>query len=382
MTRPEVLLDVFAALYPAGGIGRYVRDLMEALASRPDSPPVGFAYPRHLTGAEPPAYPAERLRPLPFGARRMRALFLASARLGVRPDAWYGRPAVFHSPVGHGPLFGKARLLLTIHDLTFLSHPEWHPFRTRFLLRHTVPAAVRHADRVLCDSEHVRGQVIRELGADPARVETVPLAVDPGFRPLPREAAAAHVADRFGLDGEFVLHVGTVEPRKNHVGLVAAFERLRRAGFMGRLVLVGHDGWHVEPILARLASSSDAVALVRVRDGDDEDLAALYNACTMFVFPSLDEGFGLPLLEAMACGAACLTSDRSSLLEVAAGGAALVDPGDVDALATAMIALWRDPDHRAALGAAGVARAAAFGRDRWVERMFEVYRALLAAGPR
>ncbi|HEY2956120.1 MAG TPA: glycosyltransferase family 1 protein [Candidatus Eisenbacteria bacterium] len=374
---PGLLLDVFPGLFPGGGIGRYVRDLADLLLTRADAPPARFVYPRFVDGIQVP-YPAERLRPLPLGWRRMRVLLVASALCGLRPDRLYGCPALVHSPMGYGPLFSKAKLLITIHDLNAIHHPEWHPLRTRFLVQATMPSAARHADLVVCDSEFVRGQVMEAFGVDPARITTVPLAVGPAFRRLPPGAARDHMARRFGIEGEFFLHVGTLEPRKNHVGLVAAFERVRRAGFPGPLVLVGHDGWLMNPIAARIESSPDSGAIVRIRDADEDDLVALYSACTAFAFPSLDEGFGLPPLEAMACGAPCISSNRSSLPEVVGDAAVSLDPGDVEAWAETLRGLWRDADRRATMAAASVARAQRFTRDRWIARMLEIYRVLLA----
>jgi glycosyltransferase involved in cell wall biosynthesis len=375
----DLVLDVYPALYPAGGIGRYVRDLANALATRPEAPPARFCYPRHLRGASAPPWPAARLMPLPLGWRRMRVLLTASARWGLRPDALYGRPAVLHSPAAYGPVLGKTKVLSTVHDLSGVLHPEWHPGRTVTFLRLTMPAAIRGSALVVCDSDYVRDQVIRECGADPARVRTVHLALSPSLRPPARDAALAHVSRRFGLEPPFVLHVGTIEPRKNHATLIAAFERLARAGFPGRLVLVGQDGWRVGPIERRLADSTYAGRVLRVRDANDEDLAALYTACTLFAFPSLDEGFGFPPLEALACGAPCLCSDRSSLPEIVSGVGRLLPAEDIEAWADAMIEVWRDEAVREAVAHGGPERARHFSSDAWVETMFAIYRELLAA---
>jgi alpha-1,3-rhamnosyl/mannosyltransferase len=228
----------------------------------------------------------------------------------------------------------------------------------------------------------VRGEVISKFHVDPSRVVTVPLAVGDEFRPLPAGEAEAHVQRRFGIEPPFVLHVGTVEPRKNHASLMTAFEQLRSAGFPGKLVLVGNDGWLMEPILRRIETSPEAGHVVRLRSTEDRDLTALYGACTAFAYPSWDEGFGLPPLEAMACGAACVASSRSSLPEVVGDAGVLVDPADDEGLASTLITLWRDEDRRRALGAAGIERAARFDRQTFVDRMLAIYREVLAMGPR
>jgi glycosyltransferase involved in cell wall biosynthesis len=375
---PELALDVHSALFPSGGIGRYVRDLAAALSARADAPPARFVYPSRLPGGSAPPWPRRFQSPLPGGDRRWRWTMLAGSIAGLAADGYYGRPTLVHSPAGYGPRFRHARHLVTVHDLTALTHPEWHSPRTAGFFARVIPATLRSADRIVCDSEWTRHQVLERFPVDPGRVETIHLGLGGVFRPLARSEAVARIAMRFALEPPYVLHVGTLEPRKNHVGLLAAFEDLRRAGYPGRLVLVGRDGWRVGPILDRLASSPAREAVLRVPEAADEDLVALYSACDLFVFPSFDEGFGFPPLEAMACGAPVVTSPRSALLEVVGDAARLVDPEQAGALGAALVALWRDESARARLSSRGPAQAARFTAERWISRMFGIYREMLA----
>jgi glycosyltransferase involved in cell wall biosynthesis len=142
---------------------------------------------------------------------------------------------------------------------------------------------------------------------------------------------------------------------------------------------VGRDGWRTAPILRRIETSPDAAAIVRLRDLADGDLVALYGVCTACAYPSLEEGFGMPLLESMACGAPCVTSDHAALVELGAGYAIAVSAHDETALAEALIAVWRDPARREESARQGPARAAAYTWERWAERIFALYRRELQA---
>ncbi len=379
---PFVLVDAQAGLVPGGGIGRYVRDLAYALHTRPDAPAARFLATASMAGVARERFRPEETVMLPVSWRLFAAGVMAGVTLGVPFDRFYGGPALVHSPLGYGPTFKHSRLLNHVHDLTCLEHPEWHTWRTRTLFATAAPRSSRAADMVLSHSEHVRQQVVRVFGVEPARTIVIPPPLGHDFRPLPRAEAIAHVQQRFGLDGPFVLHVSTIEPRKNHVTLVAAYERMCRAGFPGPLVLVGQDGWRIAPIAARLADSPVASRILRVRDADDRDLVALYGACTCTAFPSIAEGFGMPLLESMACGAACVVSDHPVLLELGQRECVSVPALDADALADALLRLWRDPDHRAAIAEHGPARAEAYAFPRWAERIFALYRQLMSQPPR
>jgi len=375
----DIVIDVLPALVPGGGIGRYVRDLVTALTTLAGAPPARFAHPRDFRAAARSRLERSRLFELPASWWQLRLLLVAGRVVGRRWDRFYGEPAVFHSPLGYGPCFARTRLINHVHDLTTLEHPEWHPRRTNLFTQALMPAALRSASVVLTHSEFVRRRVIEVMGVDPARTVTIPPPLSRGFEALPPGEARAHVARRFGLEGDFVLHVGTIEPRKNHVRLVGAFERLRRAGFPGPLVLVGQTGWLARPILRRIERSPEAGSIRRVLDADDRDLVALYGACTACAFPSLEEGFGMPLLESMACGAACVTSQHPALLELGEGCSVVVPAGEEEELAEALIALWKDPGLRARVAAPGPARAAGYAFDRWAARIFALYRRELEA---
>jgi glycosyltransferase involved in cell wall biosynthesis len=376
---PWVAVDVFAALVPGGGIGRYVRDLVAALTRLPDAPPARFVYPRNWRAPARAAFPAEQLHELPLPWIGLRAAYQVGTLMPLTFDRWFGEAAVVHSPVGYGPAFKRSRLLCHVHDLTSIEHPEWHPTRANLFLRHAIPHAARHADTVLTHSRFVASRVRAVFGVPDERIVTIPPPLGHAFHPVPDRAARERVARRYGLAGPFVLHVGTLEPRKNHVGLVGAFERMRRAGFPGPLVLVGKPGWRTAPILSRLEASPEHAAILHVTDADDDDLVALYGACTVCAYPSLEEGFGMPVLESMACGAPIVTSDHASLIELGTGYAVAVPATDEDALAAAMLAVWRDPAARERAVANGPARAAAYHWKRWASRTFELYRRELEA---
>lgn len=370
----SILIDAFPGLSPAGGIGRYVRDLSHALRTAADAPPARFAYPRDWRERGEAVYaPPERFEvALPW--KLLAPMLAIGAGLRAPLDDLYGRPAVLHSTLGYGPRLAHGRLIAHVHDLTFLEHPEWHPWRTHTFLAATVPAAARDAVVVLTHSEHVRRRVVEVLGVPESRTAMISPPLGHAFLPMDAVSSRARVATRFGLDGPFVLHVGSIEPRKNHVGLFEAFEAARLGGFPGPLVLVGKDGWGMRPILARLETSPERTNILRLDGLDDADLAALYGACTCCAFPSLEEGFGMPLLESMACGTVCVSSDHPALTELGGDAALAVPATDSTALADAILLLWRDNDARAGIASRGPERAKPYAFTLWRERIFALYR--------
>jgi glycosyltransferase involved in cell wall biosynthesis len=263
-------------------------------------------------------------------------------------------------------------LVVTVHDLLPLRHPELFTSETRAHTRLSLPF-VRRADRVLTNSEWTRGEVIDLLGLPPERVATTPFGVAERFRPDP--AAHDRVRERHGVAGPYVLCVGTREPRKNLVAALRAFERLARRRPDVELVLAGGRGWHGEELERALAAVSD-----RVRTPgfvSDAELVDLYAAAACFVFPSLAEGFGFPVLEAMACGAPVVTSDNSALREVAGDAALLVDPHSSEAIAEALERVLEDPELRDDLRRRGLERRRAFTWEACADATVAAYRDLL-----
>jgi glycosyltransferase involved in cell wall biosynthesis len=266
--------------------------------------------------------------------------------------------------------------VVTVHDLSFLRRPEYADPGLQRHLSASVPRAARRADHVLADSDNTRQDVVTLLGVPDDRVTVAYPGVSPAFQRVEDPAAREAVRARYGLGRPFVLGVGTIEPRKEWPVLVAAFER---AGLTAHaLVIAGRRGWLVAGVDAAVAGARADVRLLGFVD--DADLPALYSLADAFAFPSAYEGFGLPPLEAMACGTPTVVSDAPCLPEIV-GDAALVTPvGDAAALAAALVRLVRDADTRADLAARGPARSARFTWDACAETVEAVYGAVAARG--
>jgi glycosyltransferase involved in cell wall biosynthesis len=288
-----------------------------------------------------------------------------------------GGADVFLSPYYKGPVVAPCPVVLTVHDLYFIGYGgRQRPLRDAAL---TVAARLyaRRARAIVTDSEYSRRAVVERLGVNPAKVTAIGVAVGAEFVPTPLAAATRA---RYGLAASYVLFVGNFMPHKNVDGLLFAWASLPatlRAAH--RLVLAGGDTGR-RPQLEALARALGVTASV-VFPGlvGDADLPGLYSACAAFVLPSLDEGFGLPAVEAMACGAPVIVSDRGALPEVAGPGAAVVDVAAEGALAAALARVLREPEHRDALRRRGRARASDFAPDRTAGRVLDLLESLAGA---
>jgi len=287
------------------------------------------------------------------------------------------RPALVHVQYT-APLHCPVPVIVTVHDVSFLEYPEYFPRWRQWQLRLTVRRTVARAARILTGSEFSARAIARHYDRDPSEIVVIPNAASSLFRPISREVAAGYVRARFSVSSPFLLCVGDLQPRKNQIGLIRAFAALLRTlpGLDLHLVLAGKHTWFASRV-RRAAERSGAAERIHFTDFvSDEDLLHLYNACELFVFPSYYEGFGLPLLEAMACGAAVACSCTSALPEVADAAALLFDPASTGEMVRVMRELLLDGELRARMARLGQQRAAQFSWRRSAERTLEVYRAV------
>lgn len=370
----HVGIDYTAAVQQQAGIGRYTRELVGALlrigqAEAPDLSFTLFAAAGRRAFRRSPV-PGARCRFFPVGDEWM-ARFWHRLRVPLPVEALVGRVDLFYSPdFVLPPTRHSTRTLLTVHDLSFLRYPEhFVPKLARYLSR-VVPASVQRADRVLADSEATRADLIELLGTPPEKVEVLYSGVDARFHPRPEAGERERLRARYGLDRPYVLAVGTLQPRKNYVRLIRAFARLPEKDIV--LVIAGGRGWLYEEVLAEATRFPDRVRILGFVE--EEDLPALYREARLFVMPSFYEGFGLPVLEAMACGVPVVCSNASSLPEVAGDAALLVDPTDEEGLTAAMRRALEDEALRAQMRAQGLTRAAAFPWERAARQLLEAIR--------
>ncbi len=368
-------IDYTPAYEQGGGIGRYVRELVAALVQAERGP----TYKLFVAGANAPP-DALGLLGVSWHTTRLSNRWLARiwhrARIPYRVERWLGDVDLFHATdFTLPPLRPTTRSLLTVHDLSYIFAPETASPRLRAYLERVVPRSVARADHVLADSQATKADLIRVYGVPESKVTALLSGVNAAFRPVQDPAARA----RYGLGAwPFLLSVGTIQPRKNYARLCEALARLRPRFPDVRLVIAGGRGWLEGPIFQTVQrlGLSDRVHFTGFVD--DADLPALYSMAEALVFVPLYEGFGLPVLEAMACHTPVITSSVSSLPEVAGDAALLVDPKDIDAIADAITRLLTSPGLRQDLVQRGAAQAARFTWSATAQHLLTLYEKVLA----
>lgn len=280
------------------------------------------------------------------------------------------RPDVVHYTNYLAPVWGQVPYVVSVHDMSVELMPQFHTVKKRLLTSRLVPVVARRAGLVLTPSENTRRDVIRLLGLDPGRVRVIPYAPAPTFRPVTAERDRLRT---LGLTGPYFLYVGTLEPRKNLARALRAFARVAPSLPDHRFVIVGQRGWMYEDVLKEASGDALRGRVDLLGYVAEADLPALYSHAVAFVYPSLYEGFGLPVVEAMACGTPVLTSRSSSLTEIAEGSAVLADPLDEAALADGLVALATDASLREDLSRRGLAKAASFSWERTGRETAQAY---------
>ncbi len=364
----------FKAGYRRAGVSQYteqiLRHLMRDVPASGDSLTV-FAAP----GNPPPGYVLTpvtwRQSRLPTGGAPGRIIWeqvvapVATARAHID---------VLFCPVNVLPILTRTPSVVTVHDLAFLAQPEaFHPSKRRYLTLMT-RLSVHRARAVIAVSAHTKADLTRSFGIEAEKITIIPNAADPRFTPVSDPAAVGAFRRSHHLPERFILFVGTLEPRKNLRRLIEAFARLAADDADLRLVVVGASGWltsDLAPLVQRLNLNERIIFMGYVAD---DELPRYYQAATVCCYPSLYEGFGLPVLEAMACGTPVVTSRTSSIPDVTGDAAILIDPTDTDAIAGALHAVLTSPERRVAMRAAGLARAATFSWERTAAATLDVIR--------
>jgi glycosyltransferase involved in cell wall biosynthesis len=366
-------------LGPRVGMGHYMSGLLEAmLATAGGEEYLVFALGRQSRLAYAPVQAPNvsyRMRPLP---RDLQAR-LGMAGLALPTELLLGRRAdVFIWPnFVSWPTLGGARNIVVVHDLGFLLHGEYLTEHDRSYYRRMVPRSIRRADRVVAVSRSVLGELVERFGVREQDVTVIAPAVDAGsFKPR-SQAEIERVMSAYDLRGPYILYAGTLEPRKNIVGLLDAYEALA-PDLRGRfqLVLVGGKGWLDADIERRLGELSE-LAIVTTGYVPDADLPALYSGASLFVYPSFYEGFGMPPLEAMACGTPVITGNSSSLPEVVGEAAIKIPAGDTRALSDSIERVLGAPSLAAAMRERGLRQSQSFTWERSAELLLGLIRELL-----
>ncbi len=374
-------LEVTAAVRQGGGIGRYVRQLLQATAQRDD----GFDY-RLFYASEnpiphqlPPLAPNFRVRQLPF-----HDIWLARGwhrlQLPVPVTLITGKVDLYHSPDFTLPPTPNIPTVLTVHDLSFVRDPESAAPGLRAYLNTVVPRSVKRATHILADSQATKDDLIDLYNTPADKITVLYCGVGPEFAPVTDAARLAAVRATYGIGAQpYIFSISTLQPRKNYQRLIQAFDAAMQTlqDQDTKLVLAGGKGWLYDEIFAEVERRNLQARVIFPGFVADEDLAALYSGAEVMAYPSLYEGFGLPMLEAMACGTPVLTSTESCLPEVAADAAVCVDPYDVDAIAQGLVQVLQDSSTQQTLVTKGYARAREFTWQQSAQVLTDVYRMLL-----
>lgn len=375
-----IVVDVSPAVNSKAGLGRYAASLATHLRHTWVGPHLHLFYNRSPRGALPSSLMGLPSCHVSLGYKPWRMLVWMGHLFHLPFNPFLPRhTALFHAtehlllPLRHIPT------VLTIHDLIFERFPHYHKRLNYAFLRRTMPLFARRATTIITVSHASRHDIVERYGVDPARVHVVYEAPAPHFRPQPPDHVAA-VRARYTLPERYLLTVGTIEPRKNLARLLVAFERLHAGGLVNALVIVGQRGWLYREFFQRLEQSPVRDRVILPGFVPDEDLPALYAGATLFALPSLYEGFGLPVLEAMAVGTPVACARVGALPEVGGQAAAYFDPTSVEEMTDVLSRCLQDEGRRRHMRKAGLEHARQFSWEQAAEQTARVYAHVLMLG--
>jgi glycosyltransferase involved in cell wall biosynthesis len=374
-------VDVTSAIVQGAGIGRYTRELINAIVAI-DSDNQYRLFTAKPPTATPVANPLPQaanvtFKPAPIGERWLYRLWYR-ARLPL-PVQWVtGGLDLFHSPdFVLPPVSGNIPTLLTVHDLSFVHYANTFDKRLVDYLNRVVPWSVKRATHILADSQATQDDLVALWNVNPDKISVLYSGVADRFRPITYSDQLSAMRQRYDLgDSPYLLCVGTVQPRKNYQMLIRAYATIAR-DWPHNLVIAGGKGWLFDEILAEVERNNLSDRVRFIGFVDEADLPALYSDATLFLFPSLYEGFGLPLLEAMACGVPVVSSDASCLPEVVGDAGVLLSPHDAAAWSAAIHRLLLDTPRRVKLIGAGAIQARRFSWRKSAYRLRKIYTRLL-----
>ncbi len=396
----RVCIDVSAAVHRRAGLGRYAHELAKGLmtprrgevssargeATSPlravssargeaTSPLrlTAFYHQRGEAHLDPPIDQLPR-RTTRLSVRPWRLLTALAHFSGVSQDCWFGDADIFHATEHLLPRLRRIRSVFTLHDLIFQFDPDSHKPLNIAFLKTMMPRFLRRADAVIAVSECSKRDAVNLYGVDPGKIHVIYEGVDAHFAPVTAPDQLAAVRSKYHLPERFILHVGTIEPRKN---LPLLFEAIAQSN--KPLVVAGQLGWLTDPILAKVKAWGVEDRVTFTGYVADDDLPALISAARLLAMPSKYEGFGLPVLEAMACGTPVIASNTSSLPEVGGSAALYARPDDAASWAQLIDRVWADDELRSTLRERGRAQAARFSWQTMAEETRQVYAEVGAA---
>lgn len=370
----KICFDVSPAVYRHAGLGRYAQELLSALVISDHANKYTALF-NSSRGDLNPASPLDRLptQRVPLDAKPWRMSVLLMQIFNAGMDRWLPRCNIFHATDHLLPRLKSAQTVFTLHDVIFKFFPEYHLPLNRWFLTNAMPYFLRRADAIIAVSECTKRDAIRFYDIAPEKITVIYEGVNPSLRRVDDPNRLAEIRACYAKNQPYLLFVSTIEPRKNISALVDALKILRARGLAQRLLIVGRKGWLYQPTFDHVSQTGMSDVVDFLDFIPDTDLSALLSACDAFVFPSLYEGFGLPPLEAMACGAPVICSNTSSLPEVVGDAALLVNPRDVGEIANAIERVITDSALRDELRAKGITQAAKFSWERAARETLAVY---------